>query len=74
MNITRRSILKALGLGSAIAVSGVSVAKADKRIVGGAEHWKTTKAWRESATYTVGDTIQAPDGILYEAIGSGSGN
>lgn len=84
MNITRRSILKALGIGSAVVVSGVSVA--DKRIVAGVEHWdirsdwaKPTEdewinVWDQNVVYERGDTIQTSDGVEYISLAANNIN
>jgi len=84
MNITRRSLLQAIGLGSAVAVTGVSVADSNSKLDGPVTI--TPPARKNGFTNQIakemlegfekkriifkGDTIKASDDRLYKAIGT----
>ena len=77
MNITRRSILKAFGIGSAVVVSGVSLlfggTKPEpvlRKIFAGKGITINTTDSTITIDYKKGDIIQASDGHLYKAIGT----
>jgi len=71
MNLTRRNILKALGIGAAVSVSGVSIAKEPSK-----EQQAITalngilKSWSPSVNYTVGakEYMIGSDGKRYQAV------
>lgn len=78
MNITRRTLLKSIGIGTAAAVSGVAVSPISKnrmpkiKLVAGngvtLEHHDgsiTIDTWSDIAGYDLGDKVIGTDGQLF---------
>jgi len=76
MNLTRRNILKALGIGAAVSVSGASIA--DKVKMGPIKvetHPVIMPAndlipWKNNVSYSLGEMIKASDGNWYQCEGT----
>lgn len=81
MNITRRSLLQAIGLGSAVAVTGVSVANTKtswEDVMKAAELMNAQSVpvenWTGIHIYEDGETVLGTDKNCYLVTGTSSGN